>query len=49
MEETKDKDLYLRYLIHKKQRLEAKKQELESEYTKLIIQEETQKKKFSST
>lgn len=40
MEETEDRDLYLRYLMHKKQKLEERKQELENESIDLMLQEE---------
>lgn len=46
MEDTDDKDLYLRYLISKKQRLQEKKNKLEEESIKLTLQVEKIKEKY---
>lgn len=43
MEETEDRDLYLRYLICKKKRLEERKCELEKTAIELMLQEEKMK------
>ncbi len=40
MEETEDRDLYLRYLMCKKQRLEEQKKVLEQRSIELMLQEE---------
>lgn len=40
MEETDDKDLYLRYLINKKQKLQEKKNKLEEKSIELMLQKE---------
>ena len=40
MEDTDDRDLYLRYLINKKQRLLERKNELEAKSIELMLQEE---------
>lgn len=40
MEDIEDKDLYLRYLMDKKQRLQQQKSNLEQEFIELMLQEE---------